>query len=128
MTPEDRAKQIDLGHDLCCQRATGGICYEHQAIANAIREERQRNLSEGFTYCAYCGAEFPIDRDGQKVAEHIRTCEKHPMQEAIRAEREACARIADMHERYELGKPARDEYTGEAIAAVAHAIRARGKQ
>jgi hypothetical protein len=45
MTPEQRANGIDLGNDYCCLRATGGICYEHQAVADAIRaavaEERE---------------------------------------------------------------------------------------
>lgn len=33
------------------------------------------------TYCAYCGAEFPIDdpNSPEAVSAHIRTCEKHPM-------------------------------------------------
>ena len=35
----------------------------------------------GFTYCAYCGAEFPIDGDAADVSNHIRTCEKHPMRQ-----------------------------------------------
>ena len=32
------------------------------------------------TYCAYCGADFPLDDDAASmVSEHIKTCEKHPM-------------------------------------------------
>ena len=38
-----------------------------------------------FTYCAYCGHKCPCDGDGSDVAEHIRTCEKHPMR-AVEAE------------------------------------------
>ena len=35
------------------------------------------------TYCAYCGAKFPLDNDAAHlVSEHIRTCEKHPMRHA----------------------------------------------
>ena len=32
------------------------------------------------TYCAYCGARFPLDDQAASlVTEHIYTCEKHPM-------------------------------------------------
>jgi hypothetical protein len=31
------------------------------------------------TYCAYCGKEYALDTDGAIIAEHIATCEKHPM-------------------------------------------------
>jgi hypothetical protein len=31
------------------------------------------------TYCAYCGKEYAIDTDGAIIAEHIATCDKHPM-------------------------------------------------
>jgi len=36
---------------------------------------------QGFTYCAYCDAEFPIDAPDLNVAigAHIKTCEKHPI-------------------------------------------------
>lgn len=47
MTPEERAKQIDLGDGAyCCQRATGGICYEHEQIAAAIRAAVNDALEE----------------------------------------------------------------------------------
>ena len=42
------------------------------------------------TYCAYCGKEYAIDTDASLVAEHIATCEKHPMrkvEEQLVAER-----------------------------------------
>lgn len=43
-----------------------------------LREE-VRLLSES-TYCAYCGEKFPLDNAAaEQVAEHIRTCPKHPM-------------------------------------------------
>jgi len=32
-----------------------------------------------FTYCAYCGEEFPIDVGGDVIDDHIKTCEKHPI-------------------------------------------------
>jgi hypothetical protein len=32
------------------------------------------------TYCAYCGFTIAIDLDGALIADHISTCEKHPMQ------------------------------------------------
>ncbi len=32
-----------------------------------------------FTYCAYCGARFPVDGDAEQVADHIRGCVQHPM-------------------------------------------------
>ena len=43
-------------------------------------------MSEGrkFTYCAYCGEQFPADGDDSTdlISEHIATCPKHPMREA----------------------------------------------
>jgi hypothetical protein len=40
------------------------------------------------TYCAYCGKEYAIDTDAMLVAEHIATCEKHPMR-AVEARAES---------------------------------------
>jgi hypothetical protein len=53
-----------------------------------------------FTYCAFCGAEFPCDDDASEVAVHIRTCEKHPMRglenciRLLKSRIEICERIA----------------------------------
>ena len=40
--------------------------------------------ADKFTYCAYCGEEFPIDAEGtpEAVSNHIRTCPKHPLSQA----------------------------------------------
>ena len=38
------------------------------------------DVKTGKTYCAYCGAEYPLDDSAATlVGEHIKTCEKHPM-------------------------------------------------
>lgn len=42
-----------------------------------LLEEREEYMTS--TYCAYCGAEYPIDTGAELVGEHIATCEKHPM-------------------------------------------------
>lgn len=38
-------------------------------------------LSNKFTYCAYCGKEFEIDKKGsvEEVTKHIHECDKHPI-------------------------------------------------
>ena len=40
----------------------------------------------GFTYCAYCGEEFPADapNGAEHIGVHIRTCAKHPMRDLER--------------------------------------------
>ncbi len=55
------------------------------------------NVKTGKTYCAYCGAEYPLDDDAATlVSEHIKTCEKHPMRavEARAAELQAALTAA----------------------------------
>lgn len=56
---------------------------EEARVANLMEvyrlREEVRLLSES-TYCAYCGAKFPLDNAAaEQVAAHIRTCPKHPM-------------------------------------------------
>lgn len=58
----------------------------------AAAEEKVRELEalvqhmEHTTYCAYCGFEVTIDSPDSSivVAEHIRTCDKHPLGERVR--------------------------------------------
>jgi hypothetical protein len=45
----------------------------------ALLQAQVKKCSQS-TYCAYCGQEYPIDVDGEIIAEHIATCPKHPMQ------------------------------------------------
>lgn len=65
-------------------------------------EELERKLN--FTYCAYCGKEFPIGEQGLKdIGEHIHSCEKHPiadyqkrisiLEQAVREAKETIATI-----------------------------------
>ena len=62
---------------------------ELQQLRRENAELRQRCES---TYCAYCGdATFIDDEAGEKVAEHIRTCPKHPMR-AVEKERDTLRR------------------------------------
>ena len=65
-------------------RGEVGFCEEIATQINnaeTIREENKRIIAKADkTYCAYCGAEFPLDDDAaSQVSEHIKTCEKHPM-------------------------------------------------
>ena len=58
ISAEERAKRIDLGDGtFCCDRAMGGICYEHRQIAQAISaavgdaiKERYSQAIEGHIY------------------------------------------------------------------------------
>jgi len=46
----------------------------YEAVMNSM------DVKTGKTYCAYCGAEYPLDDNAAaQVSEHIKTCEKHPM-------------------------------------------------
>lgn len=51
----------------------------YEAVMNSM------DVKTGKTYCAYCGAEYPLDDAAAQVSEHIKTCEKHPMR-AVEAE------------------------------------------
>ena len=46
-------------------------------VAERVAEAEQQ--SKKFTYCAYCGHTESVDVDGEIIAQHIRTCEKHPL-------------------------------------------------
>lgn len=56
-----------------------GLCLALAACRRAIAAEAELKQLKTGTYCAYCGHTEPIDGDGERIAEHIRTCEKHPM-------------------------------------------------
>lgn len=43
-----------------------------ELIADTLKQDKK------FTYCAYCAFTVPVDVDGSIIAEHVRTCEKHP--------------------------------------------------
>ena len=52
----------------------------YEAVMNSV------DVKTGKTYCAYCGAEYPLDDNAATlVSEHIKMCEKHPMR-AVEAE------------------------------------------
>lgn len=73
MTPEERAKRLGIGVSDCgCWRAVGGICHEHQRIADAIREVAEE---------AVVGMVSE-----ERMANAIR--------DAVAEERAACARLA----------------------------------
>jgi len=50
---------------------------------------RTADLSNRFTYCAYCGERFEADKDANKVSNHFAACEKHPMRKLERQLAEA---------------------------------------
>lgn len=84
--------------------------------AELIRLRAEIESLKVSTYCAYCGHAEPIDGDGGRIAEHIRTCEKHPMRQ-VEVERDryraALLRLAARAENY---SPA------DVVAAVADAL------
>lgn len=48
-------------------------------LAEALEEADRLNRS---TYCAYCGERCELDSDcAEKISEHIKICDKHPMRE-----------------------------------------------
>ena len=53
------------------------LCDSHEALREQLAE------ALGTTYCAYCGASFPLDAPNSStlVTEHIYTCPKHPMRD-----------------------------------------------
>jgi len=79
-----------IGSDRCPDyEKTDDACEDfvdvHQALEEAMAEvemlkcENDQLVSN--TFCAYCGEEFPLDTvTAEQVSEHIRTCDKHPIQ------------------------------------------------
>ena len=59
-----------------------------EALALYDRAEKAEEAMD-FTYCAYCGEQFPLDDGGAtNVGKHIAICPKHPMRD-VEAERDA---------------------------------------
>lgn len=52
-----------------------------EVYADLVIAREEKLLSDKFTYCAYCGKEFPIEDAGAKeqVLAHIRECPNHPI-------------------------------------------------
>jgi hypothetical protein len=64
------------------------------------RVKRQRDVAQaqlGVTYCAYCGAQFPMDAPDLTalVTGHIHSCTEHPMR-AVERERDDANRALEM--------------------------------
>jgi len=78
-------------------------------VVDALEKRIADIKANRLTYCAYCGAEFPIDAGGtpKAVSEHILTCGKHPIHDlkvALEAEVDAAKahyepQIAEMETR-----------------------------
>jgi len=61
-------------------------------IAELLHQPQRRRG----TYCAYCGKEFPLDNEAaESVAEHIRTCDKHPLFAANKELAEVMKKLAE---------------------------------
>ena len=75
-------------HDFC-------VRLEKQ-LAAASEEITKLKAKMDFTYCAYCGKEFPIEPkdDTKAVSEHIATCPVHPMREVEKQLAEANQELA----------------------------------
>ena len=56
-------------------------------LAAATAKIAELEYKYGFTYCAYCGESFEIDKPAnvEAISQHIATCAKHPMR-AVEAE------------------------------------------
>jgi len=68
---------------------TLGVCAD--VLAKVVEENK---ALQGTTYCAFCGERFPLDGTAATaVAEHIKTCPKHPMRE-VEADRNRLDSIA----------------------------------
>ena len=53
-----------------------GDWVKYDQVALIVQEQHE---ATNFTYCAYCGFKSPVDKNGEEIAAHIRTCDKHPM-------------------------------------------------
>ncbi len=89
ITPTDFDLQQDMMHGITTMLEVLPLLRDEETILGArftlaacrrvVAAEAKLAQLQGGTYCAYCGHEEPIDGDGERIAEHIRTCEKHPM-------------------------------------------------
>ena len=68
------------------------------AVARAERAEAEVAAMKSKTYCAYCGKEYAIDTDALLVAEHIATCDRHPMRVVEIDLDAALARVREVEE------------------------------
>lgn len=103
---------VDGGFHIFTQTVWIAHCYERESaafitharedvpalVAKAERlwaELEQMKREQGQTYCAYCGATFEVDAPNcaEAVGEHIRTCEKHPLHDAMREVRRLEAEV-----------------------------------
>jgi len=83
-----------LEHMEVCEKHPIRKAFAERDAALEALEEMQRKY--GFTYCAFCGKSYEIDapESVNAIAEHIKSCEKHPMRSA-EAERNAWRKVAD---------------------------------
>lgn len=75
----------EMDRDDCCTERT--LADAVPALLARVRElEALVQHMKHTTYCAYCGFEVTIDSPDSSivVAEHIRTCDKHPLGERVR--------------------------------------------
>ncbi len=97
---------------------------ENQRLTQRIADIK----ADKFTYCAYCGEEFPIDAEGDVVGDHIQTCEKHP----IAAYRARIAKLdADNQRMREALREAQDqavEDTHDALDAQRATLQAENRR
>lgn len=70
----------------------------HDAVVRLMAENDRLHALMRSTYCAYCGYTVSLDEDGSVIAEHIRTCEKHPMREAEQKNDRLRERIAALED------------------------------
>lgn len=86
-TPTDLAR--DLRRE-CAETVAGLVVLaaagveipdEARTIVAALRRAVTAEAKLASTYCAYCGFTVAVDEDASRIAEHIRTCAKHPMRD-----------------------------------------------
>lgn len=82
-TPADL--QRDLHADLAWVLSDGVRIHSRVVgmAAAALRRAIAAEAQNARTYCAYCGFEAAVDADASVIAQHILTCEKHPIQDVM---------------------------------------------
>jgi hypothetical protein len=107
-----------LDEEICLEVC--GSCTQEEIWKDKDCKVCHRNMLEAlkivkrFTWCAYCGKEFPLDNvTADQVGEHISICEKHPLFLANK-------RIKELEEALDQAGSKLDEqvvYYGDVIAS-----------
>lgn len=84
---DELERRVDEGILLSCGKVMANS--ELRALIERCRAAEAKNRQ---TYCAFCGATFPVDDSAEEVSKHIATCPKHPMRRVEKERDEAFKR------------------------------------